>query len=193
MMLNGRHYTNSPFNYLLQHITLIWSIFLLLTMAWGLWNLRGEWPHAQGWEQERIAGSIADGHGFSFEAKHRWLFEPEDSGEYFPTAWAEPIYPALMAIFFRGMGDYAKLGMLVFQVIALLLTSVVLYHLGRIVLNRWTGILAGSVLAMFPAAQYTAHAFLGNATIAGLMVSFSACSIIWCLEKLSVPRGLSFG
>lgn len=197
MALNAHYYTISLFNYLSQRVTLIWGIFLLLTMAWGLSNLRGEWQRAPGWEQKWIAQSIAGGHGFSFDATHRWMFvdfrSAYSSDEYFPTAMAEPVYPTLMAISFKALGSYGQLAILVFQVIALLITCVVLYYLGRMLFNSWTGILAGSILAIFPAAQYEARGTLSNAILAGLMVSISACLIIWCLEKVSVRRGIILG
>src|SRR5262245_51621253 len=147
MAVKAHYYTTSFFKYLLHHATLVWGTFLLLTMAWGLWNLHGEWQGAQGWEQQSVAQGIEGSHGFSYDASHRWMFvdfkSAYSSDEYFPTALVEPVYPTLMAIFFKALGDYGKLAILVFQVISLLITCVVIYHLGRILFNSWTGILAG--------------------------------------------------
>jgi 4-amino-4-deoxy-L-arabinose transferase-like glycosyltransferase len=197
MAVNAHYYTTLFFKYLLHRATFVWGIFLLLTMAWGLCNLRGEWQGARGWEQQLVAQSIAGSHGFSFDASHRWMFvdfrSAYSSDEYFPTAMVEPVYPTLMAIFFKALGDYGKLAILVFQVIALLITCVFIYHLGRMLFNSWTGMLAGSILAILPAAQYEARGTLQNAIFAGLIVSIAACVIIWCLEKVSVRRGITLG
>ena len=175
-------------------IMLFWAIFLFLVTAGTMWDIPDHWQKVPGWEPEWIAHSLENGEGFSFSAKHRWLFTNQpDSDEYFPTAWYPPVYPVFMAVFFYVFGEDGRLPILVFQILFLTCTAIVLFFLGRMAFNRWTGILAGSILMILPQAQAQAVNSVTTAPIGGLLVSLSACMILWCLQDLSVRRGTILG
>jgi 4-amino-4-deoxy-L-arabinose transferase-like glycosyltransferase len=192
-----KHTTISFSNYIRRHFTLIWVIFLLLTTTLGLWDVFSKWQSVGGGEYWWIAQSLADGHSYSIDASHRWMFNDFESSypsdKYFPTAISEPVYPTLMALSLKVFGEYGKLAILIFQVTALTLTSVVVYFLGRKVFNPQTGILAGSILAIWHNPRPIAEQHVNPAIFVGLMMCISAFLILWCLEKVSVPRGIVLG
>ena len=174
-------------------VRLIWCSLLVVILLSNIWKLQGHWRGSQGWEIEWIARSIASGNGYSFDARHRWLFEPVESDQYFPTAWKEPVYPLMLGMAFRFFGDYGKLVIQIFQMICIFLTCITSYYVGKRIFNEWTGLLAGSLLALFPAGWYIAHNYLDNASLAGLLVSVTPLLILWCLERPSVKRGIVLG
>lgn len=173
---------------LLQRVVLVWIIFLLIMMVSGLLDAGFLWQKAKGWEYLWIAESIESGHGFSF-GRH----SKEQTLKYFTTAHEEPVYPIFMALTTKAFGKHGRLAILIFQVVALFFTSVVIYHIARKVFNVPTGILAGTVLPLTPAVRYLATSYFGPAIFAGLMISISAYLIIWCLEEVSVRRGIFLG
>ena len=190
------HKLKSLFSYLSRYSILLWLIFLLVMTGLRLSDVVRNWQSARGAEYFWIAQGIAAGHGFSIDADHRWFFmNPELSyptDEYYPTAIEEPIYPHLMAFALRTFGDRGQLAILVFQVIALFCTCIIVYYLSRKVFNAQVGILASSILIIYPAVNSLQKA-LGVHMFAGLILSLSALAIIWCLEKISVLRGIILG
>ena len=71
--------------------------------------------------------------------------------------------------------------------------SVVLYHLGRMVVGPWTGLLAGTLLAVFPAAEYTVRRNLGEAALTALLICVYAVVLLWCLRRVTARRGAGLG
>ena len=129
--------------YLRRHFRLIALIILLLGTAMRLWDVFHGWSSISGGEPFLVAQSLAGGHGFSASSNHRWMFKD-----------FVPVYPGLMAIAFVIFGAVqGKLAILVFQVTALALTSVVVYYLGKRLFSSQTGILAASILAMWPSSN----------------------------------------
>lgn len=183
-----------------QPRVLIWAVFILLMIVSGLriLNIYSKSYRATGYEYLWIAQSISSGHGFSFDAPHRWFFvdfsSSYPSDEYFSTAAEEPVYPFLMAFFSKILGQYGKLTVLALQVIALLFTSFMIYHLGRKVFNSRVGILASFTLVMlWPDSRVLAEHVLDPAIFAGLLISLSAYMILWCLDRVSIRRGIILG
>lgn len=184
-------------SYLSRYYKVLWLVLLLVMTLQRLIDVVLNWQSAKGAEYFWIAQGIAAGHGFSIDADHRWFFMnpglsyPTD--QYYPTAIEEPIYPHFMAFALRTFGEHGKLAILIFQVIALLATCIVVYHLGRKVFNGFVGIVASSILIIYPSVDSLATGILGLPILAGLIISLSALAIIWCLEKVSVFRGIILG
>jgi len=182
-------------------VLLIGCIFFLLTISSGLWILdlsySGKWQNAKGYEYFWITQGILSGNGYSIASCRRWMFVDHVSAyscdEYFPTALEEPIYPAMMALSFKALGEYGKFAILIFHIISLLCTYIVIFYLGRKVFNFQTGVLATFILAQWPFTNYLVEGTLCPAIFAGLLVSVSAYLIFWCLERVSVQRGIALG
>ncbi|MGH7544190.1 MAG: hypothetical protein ACREK7_09655 [Gemmatimonadota bacterium] len=105
---------------------------------------------AFGYEMGMIAKALATGHGFAWPPGTDWLwYEPG------PTAWMPPLYPALMALVFKGFGLFTPVSaavLIALQVAASLLTCALLYVVGRPVFGKGAALLAALALALYPAA-----------------------------------------
>ena len=157
-----------------------------------------KWKSVIGYEYYWIAESLASGHGYSLAANHRWYFydfKSEYPGdEYYPTALEEPMYPALLALSFTSLGAYGKLFVLLLQVAALYVTSLMIYLLVKKVFNSRLGILFSVVLLLrWPETFYLSERVFSPAVFAGLSMCLSAYVMLWSLEKISFPRALVTG
>ncbi len=178
---------------LLKRVILIWVTFLITLLVSGVLDVSFSWKEAEGYEYLWIAESIEAGHGFSFLSCRRWQFKPTPPcDKYYPTAHEEPVYPYLMAFATKVLGKYSRLAILILQVFALFLTSIVIFHIARKVFNYSTGILAGLILPLLPGLYSLKNSF-SPVMFAGLIISISTYLLIGCLEKVSVRRGSILG
>ena len=102
---------------------------------------------SSGWESVSIAGSIAQGKGFSSPFG-------VPSG---PTAWLAPAYPYLVAGLFRVFGLYTEASAIAIEginVIFLALTSVVLFRIAELMFDRRVAVWAGWIWAALPCLLY---------------------------------------
>lgn len=192
--------TTTIFHYLPRYIMLIWILFLLLTTTVGILNVLGSWHAAHGGEYLWVAQSIAKGHGYSIDANHRWMFiQPGNSGAtadpdaHFSTAIVEPVYTLMLASAFILFGEKGQLLVLLLQVIAYSLTIVLVVYLGRKIFNLETGLLAGSILAIWPTKRFIAEGVLAPSAFVGFLIVATACLLLLCLDKVSVRRGVVLG
>jgi 4-amino-4-deoxy-L-arabinose transferase-like glycosyltransferase len=100
-----------------------------------------------GWEMGRLARSIATGHGFS---------SPTDlpSG---PSAWAPPLYPAILAADFKLFGVYSAASawvILAFNSVFAALTCLTVYKIGARIYGARVARAAAWTWAVFPYAIY---------------------------------------
>jgi hypothetical protein len=175
---------------LLKHVVLVWLIFLLFTMISGLADVAVSWQKAVGFEYLWIAENIKKGNGFSFADCNGSLRLEEGCEKHFPTTYEEPVYPFLLAFASKIFGKYGHLVILIFQTIAIFLTSIFIHYLSLKVFNSpGVGILAGSVLPLLPNTGLI-RTFLSPAAFAGLMVVILTYLILQCLDKPSVRRGI---
>ncbi len=174
---------------LLQRVIKIWIALLLLLFVLGLSTAIITWEKATGWEYLWIAQSIESGHGFSFPSE---FGSTESAESYHPTAHEEPVYPMFVAFTSKVFGKYGRLVVLIIQVFAFFLTSIVIFFLARKIFNSLTGILASLILPLLPNVYSLQHSF-GPSIFASLMISISAYLIIWCSESMSVRKGILLG
>ncbi len=139
---------------------MFWVGFLLrvsfLTIA-HTYRFRASEDHfAYGWEMGRIARALAMGHGFSDPFGHH-------TG---PTAWNPPLYPLLMAAYFRLFGIYSNLSawfLLTTNSLFSAATASVVYEIAdRCYRQRRDGpgvaLWSGWLWTLYPAAmQYAVH------------------------------------
>ena len=99
------------------------------------------------YETGRLARSLASGQGFSSP-----LF-----GDTGPTAFLTPIYPAIVAGFFKVFGVYSKasaFAILIFQALISSLTSIPLFFIGRKTFNDQVARWSAWAWAFFPYGVY---------------------------------------
>lgn len=122
-----------------------------------------------GWEEGRIAHSIASGKGFSSP-----LF-----GDTGPTAWTTPVYPYLLAGVFRVFGIYTQASawaILTLNSLFSALTCIPIYFIGRRCFDRRSGFWAAGIWAFFPYAVYFAGGYVWGFCLDALMLSL----VVWC-------------
>lgn len=180
-------------NKTLKPLLVVWIALIILVTSFQQWRMKVDWQHVPGHEFESVAESIADGHGYSFLGEYRWLFPETNDTAYYPTAWTEPVYTLFMAFSFKVLKDYSRPAILLFQSLSLILTSITILYLARKIFNLWTGLLASLFLLLIPEVPFLNQAALGNSAFAGLLVSVSACLILYTLEKVSLWRSLLLG
>ena len=181
-------------------VVIIFSLLAIILLNKAVkFSFSDNWKSVIGYEYYWIAESMAGGHGYSLPANHRWYYYdfkseyPDD--QFFPTALEEPVYPFLLAFAFKYLGEYGRLAVLLFNVAALYLTSILIYLLVRKIYDSHFGIIASIALITwwwFDISWITLGVF-SPAIIGGLNIIFSAYLIIWSLEKISVTRGIVLG
>jgi 4-amino-4-deoxy-L-arabinose transferase-like glycosyltransferase len=121
-------------------------------------------PQGQVNEMERLAYSLAVGHGFS---------DPYviNTG---PSAWTPPLYPWLLAMAFRVFGVYshaASIVMLLFNSICAALTSWTLYRIACCIFNQSVAAWMGWVWALLPYSIRWSTTWLWETTLSAFLLS----------------------
>jgi 4-amino-4-deoxy-L-arabinose transferase-like glycosyltransferase len=120
------------------------------------------------YETGNIAFALASGKGFSSPLKI-------DTG---PTAWLTPVYPAIVALFFKLCGAYTFAA---FEACALVnvlfstLTCVPIYFAGRRVAGTRVAALAAALWAIFPAAIVIPFEWIWDTSLSALL----AAIVLW--------------
>ena len=138
---------------------------------------RDHWPF--GYETGRIARSIAQRHGFGSP-----LFA--DTG---PTAWMTPVYPYIVAGFFKVFGIFTKasaLAILSFNAITSALTCLPICFLARKTFGGSAGEWAGWIWAVFPCAVYWPVARIWDTWLA----TFLLATLFWIALHLAESNRL---
>jgi 4-amino-4-deoxy-L-arabinose transferase-like glycosyltransferase len=128
---------------------------------------RNHWDF--GWEEGRIARSIASGEGFSSP-----LF-----GHTGPTAWTTPIYPYLLAGMFKLFGIYsvgAAWAILILNSLFSALTCIPVYFTAKRCFDKSAAFWAAAIWAVFPYAIYYASGYVWGFCLDTLMLSL----VVWC-------------
>ena len=173
------------------------SIFLIVLLAFALRVAvipfmlgditnpdRDHWDF--GWEEGRIARSIASGQGFTSP-----LF-----GNTGPTAWTCPVYPYLLAGVFRVFGIYSRASawaILILNCLFSALTCIPVFLIGRRCFGKSCAYWAAAIWALFPYAVYFASAYVWGMCLDALMLSL----VVWAtlsMEQESRPaRWIAYG
>jgi 4-amino-4-deoxy-L-arabinose transferase-like glycosyltransferase len=121
-----------------------------------------------GWEEGRIARSIASGQGFSSP-----LF-----GNTGPTAWTTPVYPYLVAGVFRVFGIYSQASAWVILTLNCLfsaVTSIPVYFIARQCFDSSSARWAAGIWALFPYGVYFASGYVWGFCLDALMLTL----VVW--------------
>jgi 4-amino-4-deoxy-L-arabinose transferase-like glycosyltransferase len=181
-------------------INIIFTLLALVLLNKTINFALGEkWKSVIGYEYYWIAESLVGGHGYGIAANHRWYFHDFQSeypaDQYYPTALEEPVFPFLLAFAFKSFGEYGRLAVLLFNVVALYFTALVIYLLVRKIFDSHLGVIASIALLTwwwFDISWLTLGVF-SPAILGGLIITFSAYLLLWSLEKVSVKRGVLLG
>jgi 4-amino-4-deoxy-L-arabinose transferase-like glycosyltransferase len=156
------------------------------------------WGQAKGYEYLWIAESIASGEGFSFSAYRRWMFQTDrdkpNMPDYAPTAWKEPVYPYILGASLNLLGDRkGRAAVVAIQVVALALTVVFTYLLGRRLVGPWVGMLAAALIAVPLAPAKLAVGTVNTAILGAMIVTGLLLLLLRCVEKPTVARAATLG
>lgn len=142
---------------------------------------------AFGYEEGRIAASIADGQGFS-SPFHR------ASG---PTSWLAPIYPYFLALTFKIFGIYstnAALFILLFQSLISSLTGLALYFISKKTFSdHHTALLTAILFAFYPPSIWHAINTIWDTTLFAFSISLLFAGLIKCSFRLTAVNTLLVG
>ena len=134
-----------------------------------------------GWEEGRIARSIASGQGFSSP-----LF-----GNTGPTAWTCPVYPYLLAGVFRVFGIYSRTSawaILTLNCLFSALTCIPVYFIARRCFDRRSARWAAGIWAAFPYAIYFASAYVWGLSRDALMLTLVFWATLAMERETSLKR-----
>ncbi|HKS81636.1 MAG TPA: glycosyltransferase family 39 protein [Candidatus Acidoferrales bacterium] len=129
------------------------------------------------YETGNIAFALATGKGFSSPLR-------VDTG---PTAWLTPIYPAIVAGFFKAFGPYTFGA---FEATALLnilfsaLTCIPIYFAGARIGGTGLGALAGWLWAIFPAAVMIPFDWVWDTSLSALLAATILWATLWVADSL---------
>lgn len=176
-----------------KYLTGIAFALLLVVFCVDLVDSTGSWESVEGYENARIARNLEEGHGYSFHASRRWLFERGVGDGYRATAWIEPVYPTILAGLIRIFDEKASLSMLLLHDLAFFITGLLVFAIASHLKGRTTGAVALLLyLGTLKYQQYrtppieSVHYLLSNGAFGGLVVAISALMLIIAIKKLSL-------
>ncbi|MGC2110015.1 MAG: glycosyltransferase family 39 protein [Candidatus Korobacteraceae bacterium] len=115
-------------------------------------------------EMERLAYSLATGHGFSSP----YVI---DTG---PSAWTPPLYPWIVSLAFRAFGVYSYasgFAVLLFNSIFSALTSWTIYRIARCSFGETVAVWSGWGWALFPYAIYWSVGWIWETSLSAFLLS----------------------
>ena len=139
--------------------------------------IRDHWGF--GWEEGRIARSLAAGKGFSSP-----LF-----GKTGPTSWTAPIYPLLVAGVFKTCGTYTKRAawtILGLNSLFSALTCFPIYFVAKRCFGPRAALWAGWLWVFFPFSIYYAAGYVWGFCLDTLMMAL----VLWCTLAMEQRDGL---
>ena len=148
-----------------------------------------------------IAQSMAQGHGFSYPASAQWFYlrAEGDTTTFRPTAWQEPIWPAIMAVAYALIPDpeRARDALIALRALLLLATAPALVTLGRTLFGTRVGVPAGvvaaSILVLLPDVQETVFTSVKSQCLLGLEVVVACWLFVECHRQPTPARGARLG
>lgn len=144
----------------------------------------GHWNF--GYEEGRVAAALATGHGFSNP-----LYAPTG-----PTAWYAPIYPAILAAFFKIFGVYstaACLAILTLDNLVSALICIPIFVAARKAFGESSATLAGWIWVFFPPAIYGPNVRIWDTWLTALLLATLFCMALRLAETNRVRQWVAFG
>ena len=151
------------------------------------------------YEEGEIAFALANGQGYSWPRTWRPVGPPNEliqRDRPVPTTWKAPVYPLITAAAFWFFGSYspqAAIAMELLQVVESLLTCFVLFCLGKLLLNEWTGLLAALIFAIYPASIHFSVQKIEYGPLLALAGLFMMQQTIELSRRPGMSRSLTLG
>jgi 4-amino-4-deoxy-L-arabinose transferase-like glycosyltransferase len=151
------------------------------------------------YEEGEIAYALANGQGYSFPQMNRpvgpsgAMIKPDYP---VPTAWKAPLNPAIMGLAFWIFGSYsakAAAALELFQVVVSLLTCYVIFQLGKVLFDKWVGLIAALIFALYPVSIHFAVQKVEYPTLFTLLGLVILQQTIILSKRPSLVRGLLLG
>ncbi len=155
----------------------------IATHTWRIPSSDDHW--AFGFELGRIAGSLADGDGYSY---------PTDPPK--PTAWMPPVYPLVLAGIFRVFGPFSSesaLGIEILQTIASALSCAMLFFIGRRLYGPAVGFLSAFMLALYPASVHFAVQKIWSTSLTSLAILLLVYFVSRMINRPTTRLGIVVG
>ncbi len=137
-----------------------------------------------------IAQSIASGNGFSF-SDHRWLFSAAGDGNYYPTAWADPLFTYLLGGMIAVSEEHYVFLVGAFALVCLVVLFAFSYRLGSKLASPAGGFICVATLVSVSAFRHT-H-IMTNTALAACLILASALALLRFLESPSLRRSVILG
>ena len=155
-----------------------------------------------GWEIGRLAYSLASGHGFSSPF----------GGDTGPSAWNPPLYPWVLSVAFRILGNYSRaaaFATLTLNSLFAALTSWTIYRSARRVFGEKVAIWSGWVWALYPDTVFWSVKWIWETSLSAFLLSllfmltlemegdersssWLGYGLLWGVAALTNPAALSF-
>ena len=174
-----------------QRLGLLLALFAILIVRAQL--SPHDWRKAEGWEYEWVAGSLASGHGYTFDRGTAWLGPYPKDMSFIPTAWVEPVHTGIIAAASRLFGKGGRLALVLLNFIWVGAACWVVFLLVDRMVGPPAGMLTAVLLALFPFDSNLLLYNIGNTSIASFVIIICAFLLIRCLERVSVARSLALG
>ncbi len=175
---------------------LFWILLLALVARLGAMIILQSWEVEEssrfGFRDGEIGEALATGQGFSWPADGS--YNPKKSTT--PTSWQAPVYPFIMAAFFKLFGVFSqesRLALILFQILISLLLCWLLFVSGKLIFNPWTGLLAALIFAFYPPAL---HLTIEKVCSSSLFVLLLILFVVLCIrldEKLDIKTSILAG
>ena len=152
--------------------------------------------HDDGAEPEIIAQAIANGQGFRYPAKDAWLCsqmcqDAAAEGDYAISAWADPVYPFIMAGVLSTFGEVPmQKSLRVLGVFAFAGTLLLVALMGKRLAGPWAGLVSALFLLVVTRNYATA---LNPAALSALLIAVTAYLLIEFEETLSPLQSAGIG
>lgn len=145
-----------------------------------------------GFRDGEVGEALATGQGFSWPANGS--YNPKKSTT--PTSWQAPVYPFIMAAFFKLFGVFSqasRIALILFQIFISILLCWLLFVSGKLIFNTWAGLLAALIFAFYPPAL---HLTIEKVCSSNLFVLLLILFVVLCIrldEKLDVTNSILAG
>lgn len=139
-----------------------------------------------GQEEAHVAQSIVQGHGFGNP-----LYVQTG-----PTAWFAPIYPYILAVFFKVFGLYTTascIAILCFDALVSALTCLPIFFFSRRAFGTGAALAAGWAWAFYPGAVYWPVYRVWDTWLATLLLAVLFCVILKLAHTDRVSQWIGFG
>jgi 4-amino-4-deoxy-L-arabinose transferase-like glycosyltransferase len=180
-----------------QLVRVATSLALILTVAFALrvsfaWSQQRQIPEDRlsavpfQYEAGNIARSIVEGNGFSSPFR-------EETG---PTAWLTPVYPLIVACFFKifGADTFAAFeAAVLLNIIFSTLTCVPIYFAGRRIGGTVVALLGAWLWAIFPSAIIIPFEWIWDTSLSALLAATILWATIYVAESQRIRDCCAYG